>query len=119
MLAAGLARPTASGFAIVTITNPPYERIVAVEAKLNSWQKALVQAYRNLQFADESWVVLDHKFVASAITQIERFKVSGVGLASVSKVSGLLIHCAAITAGPVSLGKRWQAQAALAVRARS
>ena len=119
LLAADLVRRTASGFAIVTINNPPYERIVAVEAKLSSWQRALVQAYRNLQFADESWVVLDHKFLPAAIAQIERFQVSGVGLASVSKVSGLLIHCAATNAGPVSLGKRWQAQAALASRARS
>lgn len=119
LLTVGLARPTTSGFAIVTINDLPYERIIAVEAKLSSWQRALVQAYRNLQFADESWVVLDHKFVPAAIAQIERFQASGVGLASVNKVSGLLIHCAASSSGPVSVGKRWQAQAVLASRTQS
>lgn len=119
LLAAGLARPTASGFSIVTVATPPYERIIAVEAKLSSWQRALVQAYRNLQFADESWVVLDNKFARAATAQIERFQISGVGLASVSKASGLFIHCAASNAGPVSIGKRWQAQAVVASRARA
>lgn len=111
-----LARPTAEGFSLVSVSSPPYERIIAVEAKLSSWQRALVQAYRNLQFADESWVVLDHKYARAAVAQIDRFKASGVGLSSVSRSSGLFIHCAAQSAGPVSVGKRWQAQAVLAAR---
>jgi hypothetical protein len=114
--ASKLARPSKDGFALVTVSNLPYERIIAVEAKLSSWQRALIQAYRNLQFADESWVVLDHKFARAAIAQIEKFQASGVGLASLSRYQGLLIHCAAHTAGPVSTGKRWQAQAVLAAR---
>lgn len=117
LLASGLARPSNNGFALATVSNPPYERIIAVEAKLSSWQRALIQAYRNLQFADESWVVMDHKFARAAIAQVERFKTSGVGLASLSRAQGLFIHCAAHTAGPVSTGKRWQAQAVLAARA--
>ncbi|GKS89669.1 helix-turn-helix domain-containing protein [Acidovorax sp. SUPP2539] len=117
LLASGLARPSKDGFALVAVSTPPYGRIIAVEAKLSSWQRALIQAYRNLQFADESWVVMDHKFARAAIAQIERFKASGVGLASLSRPQGLFIHCSAHSAGPVSTGKRWQAQAVLAARA--
>jgi hypothetical protein len=80
----------------------------------------LVQAHRNLQFADESWVVLDHAYLRPALAQVDRFKSAGVGLASLDRLTrGLLIHVPAASAGPVSMTKRWQAQAVLAARAAS
>jgi len=114
---AGLASGTAKEFAISTVSTLPFEKVIAVEAKLSEWRRVLIQAYRNLQFANESWVVLDHAYVRPALAQIELFRSSGVGLASVDRhQAGLLIHLAAAAAGPMSLTKSWQAQAVLAAR---
>ena len=100
-----------------TVESPPYDRLIAVEAKISHWQGVWVQAYRNLQFADESWVVLDHVYVRPALAQMARFAAAGVGLASMDREGGLFIHHAAPTQGPMSPAKRWQAQAVLASRA--
>ncbi len=113
---AGVAKQSQNSLDLLTVKTPPFDRLIAVEAKLSDWQRVLVQAYRNLQFADESWVVLDHAFIRPAIAQLERFKVAGVGLASIDCGRGLFIHHAAAPHGPVSQGKRWQAQAELSSR---
>ncbi|MEY4756960.1 MAG: hypothetical protein RJA34_1858 [Pseudomonadota bacterium] len=115
--AAGIAEQSRESITISSLRTPPFERLIAVEAKISDWQRVLVQAYRNLQFADESWVVLDHAFVRPAIAHLDRFRVAGVGLASVERGRGLFIHHAAATQGPMSPAKRWQAQAVLSSRA--
>lgn len=113
----GLVKKQADRLFISPVTTAPFERVIAVEAKLSEWQRVLVQAYRNLQFADESWVVLDHMYVRPALSQLERFRAAGVGLASMEQGRGLYIHLAAKTVGPMSGAKRWEAQAVLAARA--
>lgn len=113
---AGIATHSKESLKISTVRNLPFERLIAIEAKISDWQRVLIQAYRNLQFADESWAVLDHAFIRPAVTNIDRFKASGVGLASVDRERGLFIHYSATTQGPMSIGKRWQAQATLASR---
>lgn len=113
---AGLVKQTGNNLDLCTIKTPPFERLIAVEAKICDWRRVLVQAYRNLQFADESWVVLDHTYIRPAIAQIHRFQLAGVGLASMDRHGNLFIHHEATTQGPVSQGKRWQAQAVLASR---
>jgi hypothetical protein len=117
LTAAGMAEQLRDSLTILSLRTPPFERLIAVEAKISDWRRVLVQAYRNLQFADESWVVLDHTFARPAIAQLDRFRVAGVGLASVERGRGLFIHHAATTQGPMSPAKRWQAQAVLASRA--
>lgn len=112
----GLVKRQADSLLVSPITKPPFERVIAVEAKLSEWQRVLVQAYRNLQFANESWVVLDHKYVRPALSQIARFKAAGVGLASMERGRGLYVHLEAENVGPMSEAKRWQAQAVLAAR---
>lgn len=114
--AAGIATQSKGSLTISGLKTPPFERLIAVEAKKSDWQRVLVQAYRNLQFADESWVVLDHAFARPAIAQLDRFRVVGVGLASIERGRGLFIHQAATTQGPMSPAKRWQAQAVLSSR---
>lgn len=114
--AAGVAQQSRDSLTISGLKKPPFERLIAVEAKISDWRGVLVQAYRNLQFADESWVVLDHAFARPAIAQLDRFRVAGVGLASVGRGQGLFIHHSATTQGPMSPAKRWQAQAVLASR---
>ncbi len=115
--AAGVAAQSKDSLSISCLRTPPFERLIAVEAKISDWQRVLIQAYRNLQFADESWVVLDHAFARPAIAQLDRFRLAGVGLASVERGRGLFIHHAAATQGPMSPAKRWQAQAVLSSRA--
>lgn len=115
--ASGVAAKSRDSVSLSTVANPPFERIIAVEAKISDWRRVLVQAYRNLQFADESWAVLDHACIRPAIAQLERFKVAGVGLASINRDQKLFIHYGATMQGPMSQGKRWQAQAVLASRA--
>lgn len=117
LVAAGVAAQSRDSLTISGLRTPPFERLVAVEAKISDWQRVLVQAYRNLQFADESWVVLDHTFARPAIAQLDRFRIAGVGLASIERGQGLFIHHAAATQGPMSLAKRWHAQAVLSSRA--
>jgi hypothetical protein len=112
----GLVKRQADSLFISPITTAPFERVIAVEAKISEWQRVLVQAYRNLQFADESWVVLDHSYVRPALSQIARFNAAGVGLASMERGSGLYVHLAAKNVGPMSEAKHWQAQAVLATR---
>jgi hypothetical protein len=94
----------------------PFNTVIAVEAKLSDWSRAIVQAYRNRQFADESWVVLDHRYYKAALAQLARFERSGVGLASVDVTGNLYIHCIAPCGLAMSSTKRWHAQAALARR---
>lgn len=114
----GLVSGRPEAFTIHAISKLPFENVIAVEAKLGQWRRVLVQAYRNLQFADESWVVLDHACVRPALAQIERFKSTGLGLASIDKTLGLFVHQKAATIGPVSVSKHWQAQAVLAARSK-
>lgn len=118
LAAAGLAFGTADDLSLLSLSAPPFERVIAVEAKLSDWQRVLVQGYRNLQFADESWVVLDHACIRPALAQLNRFESVGVGLASISRRQrGIFIHLPAASIGPMSVTKRWQVQAVLAARA--
>lgn len=59
---------------------PLVNEIVAIEAKLSDWRRALGQAYRHLDFAQRSFVLLDATRSASAIQNIVQFKRLNVGL---------------------------------------
>ncbi len=112
----GLWVNSSPGKPMPAIRIQPFESIVSIEAKLTDWPRALVQAYRNLQFANESWVVLDHKFCKPALIRLDHFERAGVGLASIDGSGDLHLHFRAPSAQPLSPMKRWQAQAALARR---
>lgn len=113
----GLLKDMPAGFIMPSINISPFQSIISIEAKLSDWSRALIQAYRNRQFADESWVVLDHRFYKSALGQLERFQRSGVGLASVDVSGSVYIHFHAPSAPAMNETKRWHAQATLARRA--
>lgn len=117
LCAAGVAKNYRNNLDICTIRKQPFESIIAIEAKIRDWQRVLVQAYRNLQFADASWVVLDHASIRPALTHIERFELTGVGLASMRRGGELVVHREAVRKGPISPGRRWQAQSVLATQA--
>ena len=56
--------------------------VIAVEAKVADWRRALAQAARNQIFAHRSFVALPEK-VANRVYEDQMFKVTGVGVLSV------------------------------------
>ena len=53
--------------------------LVAFEAKLSDWRKALHQAWRNTSYAQRAFVVMPKKNAASAIANLSAFVTLGVG----------------------------------------
>jgi len=91
----------------------PFKHVVAIEAKLYDWGRALTQAYRNRQFATQSWVVLDAHYSVSKVA-IDTYMHAGVGLAACSTTGQLRFYVKARTMRPVSLQRSWVAQAVIA-----
>ena len=60
---------------------PVASQIIAIEAKLSDWRRALMQAYRYLDFATQSWVLIDAANSGPAFRNIAEFKRLNVGLA--------------------------------------
>lgn len=58
--------------------------VVAIEAKLTKWQEALEQAIYNLNFADYSYVAMDHRMNFRQDI-VEKFIIANVGLLSVGE----------------------------------
>lgn len=56
------------------------DHVVAFEAKLTNWQKAMEQAWRNTSFANEVYVVLPRDFSRPALQHHPAFEDVGVGL---------------------------------------
>lgn len=101
-------------FKIRPILKPPFPQVVAIEAKLRDWRRALMQAYRYLQFSTESWVLLDHARAASAIKEHALFKSCGIGLASFTATGELHIHVYAVNHKWAGGALAWRTQALLA-----
>lgn len=56
----------------------PIKRIIAIEAKLDKWNEAIVQAEHNIWFATESYVLLNKEKCSATI--LERCKGKGIGV---------------------------------------
>lgn len=93
--------------------SPVAERIIAIEAKLSDWRRALYQASRYLDYANQSWVVLDSKAFASACLQVDEFQHRGIGLAGVSPRGEFEVACAAVLRTPRLPQRFWLANAAI------
>lgn len=59
--------------------------IIAFEAKLSNWRKAIHQAWRNTSFANQVYVVLPRKHATAAIKNRAEFDARGVGLCVVDE----------------------------------
>lgn len=101
-------------FELDPIKVPPFSPLVSIEAKLNDWKRALVQAYRYLQFSNESWVLIDHAHCLNASKHINLFSSYGIGLASFSRDGKLYIHIKAKTIDWPNTPVAWRAQSLLA-----
>src|SRR6266566_1179358 len=54
--------------------------LIAFEAKLSNWRKALHQAWRNTSFVNRAYVVLPRNRATSALSHHHEFRELGVGL---------------------------------------
>lgn len=93
---------------------PVTREIVAIEAKLRKWRKALNQATRYQHFAHYSWVVLDQECSRRAIDNINEFRRFNVGLASVSVTGELTTHHKPVKRKPKSPILFWMANVKIA-----
>lgn len=82
---AGFCEKTDDNF-YIKIKNPKplCKSIIAIEAKLKDWKRALWQAGRYKIFSSQSWVVLDRHSANPAILNIQEFKKYNIGLATVT-----------------------------------
>ena len=67
-------------FKIVKQYKPVLQFVIAIEAKLKNWNKALSQAYRYKKFSDQSFVLLDKAFSNSALKERDVFERYNIGL---------------------------------------
>ncbi len=67
------------------------DSVIAVEAKLKNWKRALIQAQRYKKFSDFSFVLLDEHHSSSALSNLGLFDESNIGLITMND-SGYRIH---------------------------
>ncbi|WP_130646597.1 hypothetical protein [Methanofollis fontis] len=78
---------------IVVVKNDNEKMIsYAFEAKLTNWKRALIQAFRYKAFVNQSYVIMDHDHVKSALSQTERFSRSNIGLMSIDNNGTMYCH---------------------------
>lgn len=58
--------------------------VVAIEAKLRDWKRALHQARRYHDYANQSWVLIEEKYQKAALRNVNHFLKANIGLASIS-----------------------------------
>lgn len=97
---------------------PITNRLCAIEAKLSDWQRALLQASRNYDFANESWVLLDHSRSTPAIAALPEFVRRNVGLATMSVAGEISIHFRPVQSKPRSTQRSWHVQGEIIRRLR-
>lgn len=64
---------------------PVVSRIIAIEAKLTDWRRAISQACRYQRYANQSWVTLDASRAGGAILAKHEFQRLNVGLKVVNR----------------------------------
>lgn len=95
---------------------PVATRIVAVEAKLRDWRRALYQAAQHAAYASHSWVVLDLAALPNARRYVREFENRGVGLAGLSTEGDLEVVVDACENAPRLHSRYWYANAEIARR---
>lgn len=95
---------------------PVAERIVALEAKLRDWRRALYQAVQYTSYAFEVWVVLDTTFLHSALVHVDEFERRGIGLLGLSANGECEIVNPAARKPPRNHERFWQANAEIVRR---
>ncbi len=79
----GFVEPISDAFKVSRRYEAHAQTIVAIEAKLTNWKRAISQAYKYHWFSHYSFVLLPESQVRSAKENLDRFKRLKVGLASI------------------------------------
>jgi len=95
---------------------PVADRIVALEAKLRDWRRALYQAVQYASYAFEVWVVLDTAFLHSALVHVDEFERRGIGLLGLSEDGESELVNPAARRPPRNHERFWQANAEIVRR---
>jgi hypothetical protein len=95
---------------------PVARRIVAVEAKLRDWRRALYQAVQHADYATQCWVVLDQAALYNAQQHEDEFEHRGVGLAGLAANGDIDVIVNAADRIPRLPYRFWQANAEIARR---
>ena len=59
--------------------------VIAIEAKLKDWKKALQQAIRYKKISDYSYVLMDESYASSALSNLELFEQHNIGFVTMNK----------------------------------
>jgi hypothetical protein len=97
---------------------PLVNEIVAIEAKLGDWRRALGQAYRHLDYAHRSWVLLDASRATRAIENLNKFRRLNVGLITLLPGQRPRIWLRPVAREPRSRLRFWHANSELGRRLR-
>lgn len=76
--------------------------VVTVEFKLSNWRRAVVQAFKNRNVGNESYVVMDHGSMGHAARYLDYFVSANVGLLSISRDGELFVWSLPVPAVPFS-----------------
>ncbi len=66
--------------------------VIAIEAKLKNWKRAIIQARCYRRYSNYSFVLLDEAYARPAIKSIDMFKRANVGLITMSSKDSYIIH---------------------------
>lgn len=88
--------------------------LLAIEAKLKDWKKAIIQAKRYQLFAHTSWVLLDAAFATRAQANIKHFEANNIGLALFSTDGVFTIISRPKKQKPKSRNKFWKVNVEMA-----
>jgi hypothetical protein len=108
--------PQSSQWIKTSQPEPIATRIVAVEAKLRDWRRALYQAAQHGAYATHSWVVLDLAALPNARRYVHEFESRGIGLAGLSTDGEIEVVAEAYENAPRLRSRYWQANAEIARR---
>jgi hypothetical protein len=95
---------------------PVASQIVAVEAKLRNWRRALYQAVQHLDYASHSWVVLDQSAISAARFHVDEFQSRCVGLAGITSSGQMEVVITAPRRAPRIPYRFWRANSEIAKR---
>ena len=87
--------------------------LIAVEAKLTNWRKALHQAWRNTSYVNRAYVVMPRNRATTALSHRQHFEDLGVGLCLVDR-AGVEVAIEGQPKQPVILWLHNKARGALA-----
>jgi hypothetical protein len=96
---------------------PVTTRIAAFEAKLRDWKKALFQAERYKDFANETSIVIDASNVGPVLRNLDEFRVRNIGVIACASDGWIEVVHAAQSASPRSPEKYWLANCLIAKEA--